>query len=122
MKMDKTKLMVLGLVVVGVVVGMYIWQNKSSLTVDESENASTSTYPIPMGATNAPDPSVLERMSRAKIDALIKEVKQGQTSDKVFELQTELQKLGYIVKSWKPTKFYGTVTASAVAKYQASKK
>ncbi len=122
MKIGKTKLIVLGLVAVGVVVGMYLWQNKSSLTVDESENASTSTYPIPMGATNAPDPSALERISRMKIDNLLKDLKQGQTNDKVFELQTELQKLGYIVKSWKPTKFYGTVTASAVERYLSSKK
>ena len=109
--------------VVAVVVGIYFLISNTKVDKDnDSTGSSTSTYSIPIGATNAPDPAVLTRISRTKIDALLKEVKPGQTSDQVLELQTELQKLGYIVKSWKPTKFYGTVTASAVAKYQASKK
>ena len=124
MIMDNKKLVILGVVVVGLVVGIYILKNNAK--VDSKTGSSTSTYSIPVGATNAPDPVVIarvaERVSREKIEGLLKDVKPGQTSDKVFELQTELQKLGYIVKSWKPTKFYGTVTTNAVAKYMASKK
>lgn len=119
--MENKKMIIIGVVAVVAVVGVYMLKNNTTVDKDD-QLASSSTYSIPMGATNAPDPSVLERMSRTKIDALIKELKPGQTSDKVLELQTELQKLGYIVKSWKPTKFYGTVTMNGVAKYQASKK
>ena len=118
--MNNKKIIVIGVVVVTVVLGIYMLKNNPK--VDKDDKSGTSTYSIPMGATNAPDPIVMVRISREKVDALLKEVKQGQTSDKVLELQTELQKLGYIVKSWKPTKFYGTVTASGVAKYLASKK
>lgn len=118
--MNNKKIIIVGAVVVVAILGIYMLEN--NYKVDKDDKSGTSTYSIPMGATNAPDPAVLAKISREKVDALIKEVKAGQTSDKVLELQTELQKLGYIVKSWKPTKFYGTVTASAVAKYQASKK
>lgn len=121
MSMENKKTIIISVVVVLVIAGIYMLKNNGKVDKDD-QSTSSSTYSIPMGATNAPDPAALTRVSREKIDALIKEVKPGQTSDKVFELQVELQKLGYIVKSWKPTKFYGTVTASAVAKYQASKK
>lgn len=117
----ENKKIIIGVVVVVAIVGIYLLANNGKVDKDD-RSASSSTYSIPMGATNAPDPAALERASRQKIDVLLKEVKQGQTSDQVRELQVELQKLGYIVKSWKPTRFYGTVTANGVAKYLASKK
>jgi hypothetical protein len=117
----ENKKIIIGVVVVVAIVGIYLLTNNTKVNKDGG-STSSSTYSIPMGATNAPDPAALERISRQKIDMLINQLKPGQTSDQVLELQTELQKLGYIVKSWKPTKFYGTVTMAGVAKYNASKK
>ena len=120
--MNNKKIVLLVMILVGLVTGIYLLKEGKNTANDSTDSLPSDKYPIPMGATNAPDPAVLERISRQKVDTLITELKPGQTSDKVLELQTELQKLGYIVKSWKPTKFYGTVTAEAVAKYRESKK
>jgi peptidoglycan hydrolase-like protein with peptidoglycan-binding domain len=52
---------------------------------------------------------------------LIATLKLNQKSAKVIELQNELKKLGYFPKTFKPTNFYGKMTADAVKKYLASK-
>ncbi len=56
-----------------------------------------------------------------RLDELVAKLKFGQTSDEVKELQTELKKIGYFAKTWKPTKFYGTLTKAAVKKYLVDK-
>ena len=56
------------------------------------------------------------------LDELIAKLKAGTTSDEVKQLQVELQKKGYFVKTFKPTRLYGAMTKAAVAKYLADKK
>lgn len=53
----------------------------------------------------------------SRISELLAKLNQGQTSDEVTELQTELQKLGHFSSNFKPTRYYGIMTAGAVNKY-----
>lgn len=56
-----------------------------------------------------------------RLDELLAMLKFGQTKNEIRELQTELKKLGYFSKTFKPTKYYGWMTRSAVQKYLAKK-
>ncbi|MFA7662977.1 MAG: peptidoglycan-binding protein, partial [Patescibacteria group bacterium] len=55
------------------------------------------------------------------LDELIAKLKFGDRGDEVNDLQNELQRLGFFPANFKTTKYYGSITASAVAKYLASK-
>ncbi|MFA6486187.1 MAG: S8 family serine peptidase [Candidatus Magasanikbacteria bacterium] len=81
--------------------------------------ATTTLITVPT-VTIAPAQQVLgEKIT--KLDTLIATLKLNQKSAKVIELQNELKKLGYFPKTFKPTNFYGKMTADAVKKYLASK-
>lgn len=55
------------------------------------------------------------------LDGLIAKLKFGQKSKEVKQMQTELQKVGYFSKYFKPTTYYGTLTRTAVNKYMKDK-
>ncbi|MBI5728582.1 MAG: DUF5011 domain-containing protein [Candidatus Magasanikbacteria bacterium] len=53
-----------------------------------------------------------------KLDTLLDELKPNQRHPKVKELQAELKQRGYFGANFKPTDFYGKLTAAAVKKYK----
>lgn len=86
----------------------------ASIVVTTSVNITTTPNALPI------IPEVLG-VKITRLDELVAKLKAGQTSEEVKELQTELKKIGYFVKTYKPTKFYGNMTKAAVKKYLADK-
>jgi sugar lactone lactonase YvrE len=86
----------------------------ASVVVATSVNITTTPNALPLV------PEVLG-IKITRLDELVAKLKAGQTNAEVMELQAELKKLGYFAKTWKPTKFYGTMTKAAVKKYLADK-
>jgi peptidoglycan hydrolase-like protein with peptidoglycan-binding domain len=80
--------------------------------------ASTTTQFFPFTAFTSAEPAPTPQIS--KIEQLLKTLKPGDRKAQVQELQSELQRLGFLPKSIKPTTFYGASTSAAVKKYQAS--
>lgn len=87
--------------------------------------APTSTVTVaasapPFATMNTVVPATSAKISR--LEQLAGKLKLGNKSAEVMELQTELKKLGFLAKTFKPSKLYDSVTAAAVKKYLASLK
>jgi len=94
-----------------------------------SNSGSSYTAPVVVATTTIPTTTVkvvltptlpTSKVLGEKIsllDELIAKLKFGQKSAEVKQMQTELQKVGYFSKYFKPTTYYGALTRTAVNKY-----
>lgn len=91
----------------------------ASVVVTATTTITITSTPVSVAPTPI-TPEVLG-VKITRLDELVAKLKAGQTNSEVMEMQNELKKLGYFNKSFKATKFYGSMTKAAVKKYLADK-